>query len=289
MLSYFYLCEPEIQEMLVNFHVISGLRVGIHDPEMNIIHEYPIKSQEYDRLCFCDKIRFHSPEYTEKCRLCDVAAFERVRITKKSYIYTCHAGFREALIPVLHEGGIICALMIGQVRTETIGDGVFERIISHIAPKTLNPETRRDLYETFSHMPQIDVERFRVLAYFLEMCAQSIYDNRYIRVKEKPFAENFRDYIAKNLYNSIHISQAAVALNVSVSHLSRLLARELGMSFTEYLTRERMKIAEKLLVSTNLSITDIAYLLTYSEPTYFMRVFKKTTGMTCTEYRNQEK
>lgn len=28
MLSYFYLCEPEIEEMLVNFHVISGLRVG---------------------------------------------------------------------------------------------------------------------------------------------------------------------------------------------------------------------------------------------------------------------
>ena len=64
MLSYFYLCEPEIEEMLANFHAISGLRVGIHDPEMNIIHEYPVKSSEYDRLCFCDKIRFHSPEYT---------------------------------------------------------------------------------------------------------------------------------------------------------------------------------------------------------------------------------
>ena len=289
MLSYFYLCEPEIEEMLVNFHVISGLGVGIHDPQMNIIHEYPVKSQEYDRLCFCDKIRFHSPEYREKCLRCDVGAFERIRITKKSYIYTCHAGFREALIPVLHEGGIICALMIGQVRTEMIGDAVFERIVSHITPKALDPETRHDLYETFSTMPQIDAERFRVLAYFLEMCAQSIYDNRYIRVQEKSFAENFRDYIAKNLYNSIHISQAAVALNVSASHLSRLLAKELGMSFTEYLTRERMKIAGELLISTNLSITDIAYLLTYSDPTYFMRVFKKATGVTCTEYRNRGK
>lgn len=289
MLSYFYLCEPEVEEMLVNFHVISGLRVGIHDSEMNIIREYPVKSSEYNNLRFCDKIRFHSPEFTEKCRRCDVSAFERMRITKKSYIYSCHAGFREALIPILHEGGIICALMIGQVRTETIDDGIFERIVTHIAPQTLDPQTIRDLYETFSSMPQIDAERFRVLAYFLEMCAQSIFDNRYIRVKDKPLTENFRDYISKNLYNSIHISQVAMALNISVSHLSRLLAKELGMSFTEYLTMERMKIARELLISTNLSITDIAYHLTYSDPTYFMRVFKKTTGMTCTEYRNHEK
>ena len=140
MLSYFYLCEPEIEEMLANFHAISGLRVGIHDPEMNIIHEYPVKSSEYDRLCFCDKIRFHSPEYTEKCLRCDVAAFNRLRITKKSCIYTCHAGFREALIPVLHDGQILCALMIGQVRTEATDENTFTRIIAHIPPK--NDESR---------------------------------------------------------------------------------------------------------------------------------------------------
>lgn len=289
MLSYFYLCEPEIEEMLANFHAISGLRVGIHDPEMNIIHEYPVKSSEYDRLCFCDKIRFHSPEYTEKCLRCDVAAFNRLRITKKSCIYTCHAGFREALIPVLHDGQILCALMIGQVRTEATDENTFTRIIAHIPPKTMNPAIRRDLHETFSAMPQIDAERFRILAYFLEMCAQNIYDNRYIRVQEKSFAENFKDYIAKNLYNSIHISHAAMALNLSVSHLSRLLAQELGMSFTEYLTSERLKIAKDLLITTNLSVTDIAYLLTYNDPTYFMRVFKKATGMTCTDFRNREK
>lgn len=61
------------------------------------------------------------------------------------------------------------------------------------------------------------------------------------------------------------------------------------MSFTEYLTSERLKIAKDLLITTNLSVTDIAYLLTYNDPTYFMRVFKKATGMTCTDFRNREK
>ena len=281
---YQYLFDPEIHRMLINFYNICGIRVGIHAPDMTILTEYPIKSDKYENYRFCDRCRHYSQIFTDRCSECDVAAFRHIRATQKTYIYRCHMGFMEALIPIKADGEIICALVIGQV--QAVSDAPSTEHLKTILTSVGVPDTAmEDLLISFRSMTAIEPARFEALAYFLEICAQSIYDNRWIRQDEKSISENFIDYISANLYNDISVSDAAAALNISPSHLSRVIARDMNTTFTEYLNTRRIEIAQLLIRTTSMTVTEIALRLCFSEPTYFMRVFRRYTGMTCSQYR----
>ncbi len=288
--TFHYWFDPEIDRMLINFYQMSGLRVGIHAPDMAILTEYPLKATTtYEKYRFCDKVRYYSKDYTDRCYACDRAAFAHIRATRQTHIYHCHRGFLEALIPITDGDDIICALVIGQVRDEEVPAFPTEgQLTEFLHASGIPTEEIHGQLASYYQMPQMPRHRFEAYAYFIEMCAQSIYDNRWIRRDERSLIDTFRDYVRKNICRDISVSQTAAALNISASHLSRIIAQSLGTTFTRYVTARRMEIACNLLVTTSLSISDIAAQLCYDEPTYFMRVFKRHTGMTCMEYRKQK-
>jgi len=146
----------------------------------------------------------------------------------------------------------------------------------------------RDMRPSYDAIPMMTKRHFASFVYLLEICAQSIFDNRWIRRDVKTIAENFVDYIDANIYKNITIAQAAGALECSVSHLSKVIATELNTTFTAYLTEQRMKIAKQLLRTTNESVKSIAATLCYDDATYFMRTFKRYTGQTCLAYRKSK-
>ncbi len=73
--------------------------------------------------------------------------------------------------------------------------------------------------------------------------------------------------------------------NVSSYYLSRLFKEEMGENFMEYLTGVRINKAKELMNNTDRPMKEICVSVGYSDPNYFSRIFKKTTGMTPTEYR----
>lgn len=280
-----YICTPELMQMLENFYRISGLRVGIYDADLNCISDYPSHPDTYENLQFCDKIRYHNDTYTQKCFACDRNALAHICKIKRTYIYTCYQGFTEALIPIMHGDTVAYVLMIGRVRNAAVTDATFKKIVSAYVPRERLEQEREVLRQAFEEIPYIEPRLFQSYVFFLELCAQSIFENRYVRMEEKSITENFKDYVRVNLFNKVTIWEAAAALNISASHLSRLLARDLGMPFTEYMTAQKIEMAKELLLTGDIAVSELAYLLNFSDPNYFMRVFKKQTGMTCTAFR----
>ena len=74
-------------------------------------------------------------------------------------------------------------------------------------------------------------------------------------------------------------------LKIDRSHLFRLFREEMGMSVIEYITHRRVARAEILLAGSSMTVKDIAYSVGYSDQMYFSRVFKKFTGSSPTQYR----
>lgn len=83
------------------------------------------------------------------------------------------------------------------------------------------------------------------------------------------------------------LEDVARQVHVSPYYLSHLLSRESGRSFTDHLTELRMGRARELLVSTELSVGEIAAEVGLSDGNYLARVFKRETGLTPSEYRRQ--
>lgn len=96
-------------------------------------------------------------------------------------------------------------------------------------------------------------------------------------------------YIEENFASDISLDSVAEQIGISPYYLSRLFKAEKGESFVEYLTQVRMNAATRLAKETRLPIRDIAQRTGYSNPTYFCRVFKKNTGKTIGDLREQNR
>lgn len=92
-------------------------------------------------------------------------------------------------------------------------------------------------------------------------------------------------YLGDNYTKEISISELAASFNMSEAYFRRLFLKQFGMSPLRYLTNLRISHACDLLRDTALSIENICYECGYRDPGYFCRMFKKTLGLTPTEYR----
>ena len=82
------------------------------------------------------------------------------------------------------------------------------------------------------------------------------------------------------------VQQVADHLNVSVRTLQRKLKQE-GFTFQEVMDQLRKDFAMDYLSRPELSVGEVAFLLSYAETSAFSRAFKRWTGMTPVEYREQ--
>lgn len=83
----------------------------------------------------------------------------------------------------------------------------------------------------------------------------------------------------------ISLNTVANVANVSSNHFSALFSQNMGQTFIEYLTTLRMNKAKELLRCTSRRSSEIAGDVGYKDAHYFSYLFKKTQGMTPSEYR----
>ncbi len=97
-----------------------------------------------------------------------------------------------------------------------------------------------------------------------------------------------QNYIAQNYHREdLTLQTVASAIQVNPSYISKLMRRQLGMSFIDYLTKYRMKQAVIMLANcgNDVKLYEIAYRLGYSNQHYFCRVFTKHYGISPMQYR----
>ena len=98
---------------------------------------------------------------------------------------------------------------------------------------------------------------------------------------------NALNYMEENYKEKILLSDVAEKTYVSQWHLSKLLNKETGQSFSEILNGIRIEKAKELLKNPSLRIGDIAEEVGFLDMAHFSRVFKKINGISANEYRNQ--
>ena len=95
------------------------------------------------------------------------------------------------------------------------------------------------------------------------------------------------EFVNEYYMQDIHLCQIADACHINEKYLGRIFKQKTGLSFRQYLTEQRFKQVEKRLKSSNESITDIALSCGFEEITYFNHLFKRTYGISPTEYREK--
>lgn len=98
--------------------------------------------------------------------------------------------------------------------------------------------------------------------------------------------KNALEYIRENSQEKLRLTDVADQVYVSQWHLSKLLNKHTGKTFSDILNGVRMDKSKELLKDPSLRICDVAEMVGFQDLAHFSRVFKKMEGMSANEYRN---
>ncbi len=83
----------------------------------------------------------------------------------------------------------------------------------------------------------------------------------------------------------LSVAQLAASLGCSADYLSRCFQRERGTAFVGWIAQERVALARELLRDMRFNIAEVGWACGFAGPSYFIRVFRKYTGVTPRSYR----
>lgn len=100
-------------------------------------------------------------------------------------------------------------------------------------------------------------------------------------------ARRFLGDVERDFLTERRVGAYAERYAISVDHLSDMLRSRIGRSAMEVLQDRLILEAKRLLLHSTMSVKEVGFALNMEDPAYFSRVFKKATGLTPVEYRDQ--
>lgn len=267
---------------------------------------------------FC-KVMRSSAKYRAYCEKCDSrGGLEAARI-QSPFIYFCHAGLIDIAIPIIVDKLYLGAFMAGQILLDN--NSHMNRLEHVLSGTTESMDFSNDstLKSYYSKLPVMSLERIDALAKMLQHIVNYCVEQAILRwtinqLREKLSVVNSDgiiqranevekanisqgeiaskilqpaiEYIENHPEEKITLSKMASLCKVSDSYFSKLFAKENIGSLSNYVNLTKFKRAKKLLLETDLPIRNIADDLGFDDCSYFIKVFKRETGMTPGDFRN---
>ena len=104
--------------------------------------------------------------------------------------------------------------------------------------------------------------------------------------KIKPNLPNLIDYINTHFCNDIKLNSIAELYGYNPSYLSRYFKKNFDITFSEYITKLKMRSARRYLIDTNMTVLQIEAMLGYKSHQQFYKDFKKRYNTTPSKLRN---
>ena len=94
-----------------------------------------------------------------------------------------------------------------------------------------------------------------------------------------------KQYISKNISRKISLDKIASVVHIAPQYVCNLFKKETGMTLTEYINRERISIAKRMLPAEGVLLSQIAEECGFKDYNHFSHTFKKIVGIPPAEYR----
>ena len=200
--------------------------------------------------------------------------YERLQYSTSDEVDSILTEYTRTLDPALALGYLRVAGLLAARRIVQEADGVPKEVLSD------------KLVEEAMHAEGED--GYRLLADLLKKAIafrnwnRAGYGDPTIRRARAYLSEHYADpnLMLQDVAGEVHLSQ---------SHFSTVFAQETGLTFTQYLTALRIGKAKELLEATEMRSSQIAQEVGYNDSHYFSYLFKKTTGLTPSEYRRKNR
>jgi AraC-like DNA-binding protein len=94
-------------------------------------------------------------------------------------------------------------------------------------------------------------------------------------------------FIRENLTRKMSLGEIAAVAGLSAPYFSTIFKNEMDENLSKYINRLRVEKASKMLLETNLSLSDISSECCFEDQSWFSKIFKSFTGISPGKYRSQ--
>ena len=123
-------------------------------------------------------------------------------------------------------------------------------------------------------------------AWLIELCGKLFSENKMVLGKGTSVVGLAVAYIAEHYREGVTLKQVALHCHINTSYLGQIFKKETGSAFTDYVNAMRIREAQRLLANPTLKVYEIAEQVGFTDYHYFLKIFKKVTGITPTDLRN---
>lgn len=269
----------QLQRLARCFYDVSRTLLSVYDANKEKVCSYP-----HDLCQFCTEVR-KSQKLTEKCLACDRLAFEKCDETNRLVTYKCHMGLLEVAAPIRYNHVTLGYMMFGQITDQRDKSDIADALPTIAQEFGLSLENLQEGLQKIKYRSPSYIESISTI---LEMCANYIWQNSFISIKNNATANSLDMYIKENLRNELNIASLCREFHLSRSALYALSKEYFGCGISEHVLTCRLEFSKELLTNSDLSVAQVAEAIGIPDANYFTRCFKKQIGVTPKQYRTSQ-
>lgn len=269
----------QLQKLLIDFYRIANIRITVFDSNFAELVSYP-----ENRSPFCSLIR-STEEGRQACAVCDRTACTVASRQSSAYIYRCHAGLTEAVMPLWVGNALVGYLLFGHVFAYKNWDDGWETIQKCCEGYPVDKEKLR---AALPACPQASDEYILSAAHILHATASFLVMQRMAALKEDSLAAQIDTYINEHFCEDITAATICRVFEIGRSRVYKLSNQLYGCGISEHIRTLRIQQAKKMLTDhPHMRIADIALECGFTDYNYFITVFSSMAGISPGAYRKQ--
>lgn len=146
----------------------------------------------------------------------------------------------------------------------------------------------RDLLEVFDSIYRAE-DIFEIKVLLIGEIVEIIDNLHTEEVHYTPVVRQILAEVQSNYKEDMNLKTLAYKYHMNTSYLGQIFQKEVGCSFSQYLSNTKNSIAKDLILNTNMRINDIAKEVGYLDTSYFYRKFKQCYGVSPASLREMKK
>jgi AraC family transcriptional regulator len=167
----------------------------------------------------------------------------------------------------------------GQSNFFLTNDGAIHQLIARLIYIFTENNRAKEVFANLV-LQELLVRLMQTQARWLLLAPETVYahENRLAHVAR---------YINANLHRNLHICELADEACMSEPNFYRIFKQTFGITPLDYINQQRIALASKLLRTTSACLADVSVQCGFNSLTYFMKLFRRQTGLSPTQYRKQ--
>ncbi len=257
--------RQKLLPLIKAFYQLTGMKMAIYDSGFCEVLTYP-----EDSCPFCKEI--WRCRGREACDRYTAAMCKKCQESKKTIVYTCHAGLTEVVSPLTENETVFGYAVCGQVTSQPDRN----ELLRHCSGLGLPASKLQGLLEDVKYLSHSQIE---ATLQIINALVSYIILQKMVYISDKPVGLQIAEYIAQNVSADLSVSALCHRFALSRSRLYLVTQEYMPQGIAKFVKKCRIDAASAAIeAKSGKPLWVIAQECGFVNYEYFLRTYKKETG-----------